>query len=98
MLHEVGWYNGNSKNWVHPVAKKKKNGFGLYDMTGNVFEWCWDSDLNNGKYRYYRGGSYCSGIGDFMHANTCQISYRNCCNASDRYDNLGFRIVCSISE
>ena len=41
-LNEVGWYYDNSGGETHPVAKKNANGYGLYDMSGNVYEWCWD--------------------------------------------------------
>ena len=47
-IDEVAWYRGNAKNKISEVAKKAPNALGLYDMSGNVCEWCWD--LYNGNY------------------------------------------------
>ena len=63
-LDEVAWFLENSDVMTHPVGQKKPNELGLYDMTGNVREWCQDqvsfrlSDGTSYKYRIVRGGSY----------------------------------------
>ena len=44
-IDEVAWYDDNSNGETHPVGQKKENGYGLYDMSGNVSEWVWDSWL-----------------------------------------------------
>ena len=74
LLHQYAWHNDNSNHRTHPVGEKKPNRFGLYDMNGNVSEWCWDwfesgyrsleethrgtRGTQIGDARILRGGSY----------------------------------------
>lgn len=77
---EIAWYSDNSKGKPHPVGTKKINELGVYDMTGNAYEWCWDyydaayygkanesnpQGPDNGAHRVYRGGNFNSDI-DFI--------------------------------
>ena len=70
-IGDAGWHAGNSKSQTQPVGQKQPNDFGIYDMHGNVLEWCWDwfgdyssSDQTNpdgpalGSQRVYRGGCW----------------------------------------
>ena len=87
-LDEVGWYEDNSDNKTHPVAQRLPNDYGLYDMSGNVWEWGWDS-YNDFGYRYRCGGS-CSSY------RSCGVGSRSssCSRADDRDYDIGIRLVC----
>ncbi|MEL6191505.1 MAG: SUMF1/EgtB/PvdO family nonheme iron enzyme [Bacteroidota bacterium] len=101
-LDEVGWYNENSKNITHPTGQKKPNELGIYDMSGNVLEWCEDDwhddykkapdngsawiDQPRGKYRVVRGSSWHHS--DFR----CRVAIRSDALPSYRSLIIGFRL------
>ena len=99
-LKDVGWYDENSGNETHPVGEKLPNELGLYDLSGNVWEWCEDwygsypsgSQTNptgpsRGSDRVSRGGSWISV------AQYCRVSYRYPYSPEGRDFNLGFRLA-----
>ena len=57
-LNALGWYNGNSGATSHPVGQKQANAYGLYDMSGNVWEWVQDKYDSQHDWRVLRGGSW----------------------------------------
>jgi formylglycine-generating enzyme len=88
-LDEVGWHKSNSNGETSPVTQKQYNGYGLFDMSGNVSEWVWNSYSTD--YRYYCGGCY-----EF--ADNCKIGHKYRYYAKLRSSHIGFRIVCATSE
>jgi len=104
-IDTVAWHSYNSGLSTHPVGTKAPNSLGLYDMSGNVFEWCWDwfgkyssvSQIDprgaaSGTLRVIRGGGYDSS-GYFLRSD-----FRSVHGPSDRSDNVGFRLVRSINN
>jgi formylglycine-generating enzyme len=96
-LDRIGWYCGNSNYTTHPVGLKEPNAFGLYDMSGNVYEWCWDwysnpyytnttvtdpRGANSGTTRVLRGGSW------YSYTLSCRSSNRF--NSDPDFQDLGY--------
>lgn len=100
MIDAVAWYTDNSGSSTHIVGSKRANALGIYDMSGNVWEWCKDwyansyvsYDTNNpvgpssGSYRVFRGGSW------YNSASSCRVASRNYFSPGNR-NYLGFRVV-----
>lgn len=96
--NDVAWFIDNCEGRIHPVGQKLPNELGLYDMSGNVFEWCSTRYPNNysksdlsriSSSRRNRGGSWGSD------AWSCRSSYRNASASDSHYNNIGLRIVLS---
>ena len=98
---KVAWYTENSSSYVHPVATKSPNELGIYDMSGNVYEWCQDyygrytdesqtnpSGVLYSPDRVLRGGGWGS------RPSFCRVSARNNNSPAYRGDYLGMRLVC----
>jgi formylglycine-generating enzyme required for sulfatase activity len=86
-LDEVGWYTDNSRRKTHGVGQKKSNGYGLYDMSGNVLEWCFDLYTHNSSIRISRGGSW------WYPAYRCEVSHHFRFFPSNHYRDLGIRFL-----
>jgi formylglycine-generating enzyme required for sulfatase activity len=101
-LVEYAWFYDKSSG-THEVGTKKANAFGLYDMSGNVYEWCWNWDTDSydtgkeggsdptgassGTFRVIRGGGW------NQHWYSCAVSYRDSAGPNSRLNCLGFRVV-----
>jgi len=101
--NDVAWYNTNSGSTTHPVGEKAPNELGLFDMSGNVFEWIWDlygtyspsaqtnpTGVANSDYRTIRGGTYDCSVG------YCRAAMRTYDYAASRWNDMGIRLVRSL--
>ena len=104
-VDDVAWHSGNSEQRTHPVGEKKANGYGLYDMSGNVYEWVLGGKSSysespmrdplgilNASDRVIRGGSWVS------YARYARVSDRNSRDPSRRNYGIGFRISRTLSS
>lgn len=91
-LDKIAWYNENSGDGTHDVGTKEPNAWGLYDMLGNVWEWCWDlyDEQVYGSYRIFRGGSWAE------EARGCGATVRRRSHPTFCIEDLGFRLARSV--
>jgi formylglycine-generating enzyme required for sulfatase activity len=100
IMNDVAWYDGNSGGSTHPVGTKKPNALGLHDMSGNVWEWCWDwhgdyleglqadpVGASSGSVRVRRGGGWNAA------ARYVRSAFRGYGTPAGRHYGLGFRLV-----
>jgi len=106
--NETGWYKANSDGKTHEIGKKTPNAWGIYDMHGNVWEWCWDW-VNLGGDNYYvfapdpdydpvglsSGNHRAERGGGWNHSpNRLNSAYRERYQPQAKIEDLGFRVVC----
>jgi formylglycine-generating enzyme required for sulfatase activity len=96
---DVAWYGDNSGSTTHPVGTKAANSVGLFDMSGNVYEWCWDrygsvsgstpaDGVSSGADRVNRGGSWDS------YDQNLHPAFRGYYTPSEGINGVGFRLLC----
>ena len=76
---------------IHPIGTKKPNELGVHDMSGNVWEWCWDWYDSNKDFKIIRGGSWDHNSNFY---GNCEVFSRSKYNPNNHSDSIGFRLVC----